>query len=73
MPLPAAGRPRWSSSPISCGCPSFSALKIAIFITRLRDFLDVGGPNAEQRMLRQVLFRAEFMSRAAAMKAAQSI
>jgi SLOG cluster2/ATPase family associated with various cellular activities (AAA) len=45
--------------------PEFRRAKGPDFISRLRGFLDVRGPNAEPRMLRRaVLFRAEFMSRA---------
>jgi hypothetical protein len=43
--------------------PEFQRAKGPDFISRLRGFLDVCGPNAEPRMLRRaVLFRAEFTS-----------
>jgi SLOG cluster2 len=45
--------------------PEFQRAKGPDFISRLRGFLDVAGPNAEPRLLRRaVLFRAEFMNRA---------
>jgi hypothetical protein len=45
--------------------PEFRRAKGPDFISRLRGFLDMYGPNAEPRLLRRaVLFRAELMGRA---------
>lgn len=45
--------------------PEFQRAKGPDFISRLRGFLDIRGPNEEPRLLRRaVLFRSEFMSRA---------
>ncbi len=44
--------------------PEFQRAKGPDFISRLRGFLDIAGPNAEPRLLRRaVLFRAELTSR----------
>jgi Cdc6-like AAA superfamily ATPase len=44
--------------------PQFQHAKGPDFISRLRGFLDIRGPNAEPRMLRRaVLFRSEFVNR----------
>lgn len=44
--------------------PEFQRAKGPDFISRLRGFLDIRGPNAEPRLLRRsVLFRAEFTNR----------
>src|SRR5260370_2415452 len=45
--------------------PEFQRAKGPDFISRLRGFIDVCGPNAEPRMLRRaILFHSEFTSRA---------